>query len=168
MTLVCDASPGLLRVEVTDARGDRWPQARPASALSALSDASLHTSGRGLALVAAVADHWETLPYSPAADRAGGTGQSVLKERPAPTSHLTRWAMTSPGAPHPDSIRTRNTAVSNAREDGGWGGHARRSPVTAEAALRRRTRWAALPHSARPPAFAILRLAIRTPRMLLS
>ncbi|WP_031169161.1 ATP-binding protein [Streptomyces durhamensis] len=62
LTLAFEASSRLLRVDVTDARGDRWPQGRP---LSAASDTPLHTSGRGLSLVAAVADHWETLPYPP-------------------------------------------------------------------------------------------------------
>ncbi|MCL8014232.1 ATP-binding protein [Streptomyces sp. AS02] len=71
LTLAFDASPGLLRIDVTDARGDRWPQARP---VGAVSDASLHISGRGLALVAAVADRWETLPFPP----SGKTVRAVL------------------------------------------------------------------------------------------
>ena len=45
---------GTLRIEVTDTRGDRLPRpARPAS------DA---TSGRGLLLVAALADRWGVIP----------------------------------------------------------------------------------------------------------
>ncbi|MFD6127711.1 ATP-binding protein [Streptomyces diastaticus] len=101
LTLVCDASPGLLRVEVTDARGDRWPQARPASALSALSDASLHTSGRGLALVAAVADHWETLPYSPSGRPCGRNwavrpeGAPRNNQPPHPLGNDLAWRATS-------------------------------------------------------------------------
>jgi anti-sigma regulatory factor (Ser/Thr protein kinase) len=74
LALVFDASPSLLRIEVTDARGDRWPQAHP---VSAVSNASLHTRGRGLALVAAVADHWETLPYPP-------SGKTVRAELACP------------------------------------------------------------------------------------
>ncbi|MEV8045593.1 ATP-binding protein [Streptomyces griseoluteus] len=63
LTLVFDAPAGHLRIDVTDARGDRWPQPRPATAAS--SGTALHTNRRGLALVAALADHWETLPHPP-------------------------------------------------------------------------------------------------------
>ncbi|MFJ8080047.1 ATP-binding protein [Streptomyces sp. NPDC096205] len=63
LTLAFEAFPGLLRIDVTDARGDRWPQARPP--VSDVPDAVLHTGGRGLSLVAAIADRWETLPYPP-------------------------------------------------------------------------------------------------------
>lgn len=63
LTLVFDAPAGRLRIDVTDARGDRDPQTRPATAAS--SDTALHTDGRGLALVTAVADHWDTLPHPP-------------------------------------------------------------------------------------------------------
>ncbi|MFD0415201.1 ATP-binding protein [Streptomyces sp. NPDC127108] len=61
LTLAFDTSAGRLRIDVTDARGDRWPQPRPATVAS--SDTALHTNGRGLAFVAAIADHWETLPH---------------------------------------------------------------------------------------------------------
>ncbi|WP_328724577.1 ATP-binding protein [Streptomyces sp. NBC_00259] len=71
LTLVFDASPGLLRIDVTDARGERWPQVRP---LSAVSGASLPTGRHGLSLVAALADHWETLPFPP----SGKTVRAVL------------------------------------------------------------------------------------------
>jgi anti-sigma regulatory factor (Ser/Thr protein kinase) len=71
LSLAFEASGGRLCVEVTDARGDRWPQGRPAGAAP---DGSLDTGGRGLALVAALADHWETLPYPP----SGKTVRAVL------------------------------------------------------------------------------------------
>jgi anti-sigma regulatory factor (Ser/Thr protein kinase) len=48
----------LLRVEVTDARGDRLP--RPVA--SGTADAE---TGRGLLLVAALADRWGTDPFPP-------------------------------------------------------------------------------------------------------
>jgi anti-sigma regulatory factor (Ser/Thr protein kinase) len=75
LTLVFDAPAGRLRIDVTDARGDRDPQPRPATA--APSDTALHTNGRGLALVAAVADHWETLPHPP-------SGKTVRAELSCP------------------------------------------------------------------------------------
>ncbi|MFF3467480.1 ATP-binding protein [Streptomyces sp. NPDC002619] len=62
LTLVFDAAPGRLRIDVTDARGDRWPQDRPTSAAPGN---ALHPDGYGLSIVAAVADHWETLPFPP-------------------------------------------------------------------------------------------------------
>ncbi|MEU6624826.1 ATP-binding protein [Streptomyces litmocidini] len=61
LSLAYDPSPGRLRVEVTDARGDRWPLPHPAST----APERLHDGGRGLTLVAALADYWETLPYPP-------------------------------------------------------------------------------------------------------
>ena len=75
LTLVFDALAGRLRIDVTDARGERWPQPRPATAAS--SDTKLHTNGRGLALVAAIADHWETLPHPP-------SGKTVRAELSCP------------------------------------------------------------------------------------
>ncbi|WP_432045601.1 ATP-binding protein [Streptomyces asiaticus] len=62
LTLTFDAAPGRLRVDVTDSRGDKWPLVRP---VSAAPDALLPTGGRGLSLVAAIADRWDTLPYPP-------------------------------------------------------------------------------------------------------
>ncbi|OMI40871.1 ATP-binding protein [Streptomyces sparsogenes DSM 40356] len=75
LTLVFDAPPGRLRVDVTDGRGDRWPLVRPASAVS---DESLATTGRGLSLVAAIADRWDTLPYPP----SGKTVRALLTSPP--------------------------------------------------------------------------------------
>ncbi|WP_405730262.1 ATP-binding protein [Streptomyces sp. NBC_00028] len=76
LTLVFDALASRLRIDVTDARGDKGPQPRPATA-AAFSDAALHTNGRGLALVAAIADHWETLPHPP-------SGKTVRAELASP------------------------------------------------------------------------------------
>ncbi|MGW0959913.1 ATP-binding protein [Streptomyces gelaticus] len=73
LTLTFDASPGRLRVDVTDARGDRWPLIQPPGA----APETLHTGGRGLALVAALSDHWETLPYPP-------SGKTVRAELTTP------------------------------------------------------------------------------------
>ncbi|MFE1341447.1 ATP-binding protein [Streptomyces sp. NPDC058733] len=79
LTLVYDAPAGRLRIDVTDARGDRWPVLRPANALP---EGALDADGRGLALVTAIADHWETLPYPP-------SGKTVRAE------------LTGPGWKHP-------------------------------------------------------------------
>ncbi|MFD4263689.1 ATP-binding protein [Streptomyces sp. NPDC058534] len=62
LTLVFDAPRGRLRIDVTDARGDKWPPASPAHAVR---NAPLGTGGRGLTLVEALADCWETLPQPP-------------------------------------------------------------------------------------------------------
>ncbi|MFF9869952.1 ATP-binding protein [Streptomyces sp. NPDC013953] len=74
LTLGFEAPPGRLRIDVTDARGDRWPVVRPASAVPG---AVLHAGGRGLSLVAAIADHWETLPHPP----GGKTVRAELDSR---------------------------------------------------------------------------------------
>ncbi|MFD4911615.1 ATP-binding protein [Streptomyces virginiae] len=78
LTLHFDPATGLLRVEVTDARGERLPhpshEHRP-----------LSTGGYGLTLVTTLADHWETVPHPP----SGKTVRVVLTERtptPAPAS----------------------------------------------------------------------------------
>ncbi|GGL39508.1 ATP-binding protein [Streptomyces anthocyanicus] len=62
LTLVFDAAACHLRVDVTDPRGDRWPQAGP---VDATPEALLRTGGRGLALVDALTDRWETLAFPP-------------------------------------------------------------------------------------------------------
>ncbi|MFF8101316.1 ATP-binding protein [Streptomyces sp. NPDC016640] len=70
LTLVLDPSTRRLRIEVSDARGDLRPLPCPtATALDALS-----TGGRGLTLVAALADHWDCVPYPP----SGKTVRAVL------------------------------------------------------------------------------------------
>ncbi len=50
-----------LRIEVSDARGDLRPLPGPTDAASD----PLGTTGRGLTLVAALADHWDCVPYPP-------------------------------------------------------------------------------------------------------
>ncbi|MFH9734115.1 ATP-binding protein [Streptomyces sp. NPDC017260] len=74
LTLAFDAPACRLRVDVTDARGDRWPLVGPAVATP---DVLLHTGGRGLALVDALADRWETLPFPP-------SGKTVRAELTGP------------------------------------------------------------------------------------
>ncbi|MBT2398328.1 ATP-binding protein [Streptomyces sp. ISL-100] len=61
LTLAFNPSADRLRVEVTDARGDLYPQI----ATGATGPDSLRPGGRGLALVAALADRWDTVPYPP-------------------------------------------------------------------------------------------------------
>ncbi|MFF8282027.1 ATP-binding protein [Streptomyces albus] len=70
LTLVFDPPAGRLRVEVTDARGELYPQAPPPQAASGVP----RTSGYGLSLVAALADHWDTVPHPP----SGKTVRAVL------------------------------------------------------------------------------------------
>jgi anti-sigma regulatory factor (Ser/Thr protein kinase) len=55
--LALTLTPGTLRIEVTDARGDRLPVPAPADAGD--------ESGRGLLLVASLADDWGWEPYPP-------------------------------------------------------------------------------------------------------
>ncbi|MGW1092542.1 ATP-binding protein [Streptomyces sp. NPDC002596] len=70
LTLAFDPAAGRLRLEVTDARGDRCPQLPPADA----EPDALHPSRRGLALVAGNADRWDTIPCPP----IGKTVRAVL------------------------------------------------------------------------------------------
>jgi anti-sigma regulatory factor (Ser/Thr protein kinase) len=70
LTLTFDPSAGCLRVEVTDARGDLHPRIPPAPA----APDALRPDGRGLSLVAALADHWDTVPLPP----SGKTVRAVL------------------------------------------------------------------------------------------
>ncbi|MET8944777.1 ATP-binding protein [Streptomyces sp. NPDC004542] len=60
LTLTLDTTAGVLRVAVTDARGERLPSP-PADCGTPL-DAE---SGRGLLLVTALADRWGVEPYPP-------------------------------------------------------------------------------------------------------
>jgi anti-sigma regulatory factor (Ser/Thr protein kinase) len=58
LALTLDSATGILRIEVTDSRGEKPPVL--------LSNAeSGSESGRGLLLVAALADRWGTEPYPP-------------------------------------------------------------------------------------------------------
>lgn len=60
LALTLDTATGLLRIAVTDARGDNLPS------LPADHEPSLDAeSGRGLVLVTALADRWGVEPYSP-------------------------------------------------------------------------------------------------------
>ncbi|MFE9333000.1 ATP-binding protein [Streptomyces sp. NPDC006925] len=70
LTLAFDPSADRLRVEVTDARGDLWPRLPPTDA----EPGALRTEGRGLLLVSALADHWDTVSYPP----SGKTVRAVL------------------------------------------------------------------------------------------
>ncbi|MDI6408499.1 ATP-binding protein [Streptomyces albus] len=74
LTLVFDPSAGRLRVEVTDARGEMYPRFPPPQAASE----EPRTSGHGLELVTALADHWDTVPYPP----SGKTVRAVLSAEP--------------------------------------------------------------------------------------
>ncbi|MEU2597209.1 ATP-binding protein [Streptomyces hirsutus] len=70
LTLALDPAAGRLRVEVTDARGDLWPWPAPAED----GPDALPLGGRGLALVTALADHWDCVPHPP----GGKTVRAVL------------------------------------------------------------------------------------------
>ncbi|WRZ89976.1 ATP-binding protein [Streptomyces sp. NBC_01007] len=61
LTLVLAPSAGRLRVEVTDPRGDVLLHIPPTDA----EPDPLNPGGRGLSVVAAFADHWDTIPYPP-------------------------------------------------------------------------------------------------------
>ncbi len=74
LTLAFTPSAGRLRMEVADARGDLYPQIRT----GADEPGTLRTGGRGLALVAALADHWDCVPYPP----SGKTVRAVLLATP--------------------------------------------------------------------------------------
>ncbi|MGW2179612.1 ATP-binding protein [Streptomyces sp. NPDC001732] len=65
LTLTFDASPGRLRVDVTDARGERLPRFPDEFPHEGAASGALHTGGRGLTLVAALSDRWETVPHPP-------------------------------------------------------------------------------------------------------
>ncbi|MFF4396224.1 ATP-binding protein [Streptomyces sp. NPDC001480] len=71
LTLVFESSTGRLRVEVSDARGDLYPQ----RVTGAAEPEALHLGGRGLALVTALADRWDCVPYPP----SGKTVRAVLR-----------------------------------------------------------------------------------------
>ncbi|MFI1564523.1 ATP-binding protein [Streptomyces sp. NPDC020490] len=61
LALTLDTETGILRIAVTDARGDQLP-----SPCTDSGDALVGESGRGLLLVATLADRWGTDPYPPA------------------------------------------------------------------------------------------------------
>ncbi|GGO54749.1 ATP-binding protein [Streptomyces daqingensis] len=92
LDLALDTSAGTLRVEVTDARGDRFPGHRP----NAEPDAE---SGRGILLVAALADRWGTSLYVP----GGKTVWAELDSGPACMDASTRPTGGSADGRRPDS-----------------------------------------------------------------
>lgn len=75
LALAPEQRSGVLRVEVTDARGERAPQDRAARRPDA-------ESGRGMLLVAALADRWGCEPFPPG-------GKTVWAE----------WRFTAEGRP---------------------------------------------------------------------
>ncbi|MFD9544555.1 ATP-binding protein [Streptomyces sp. NPDC060022] len=85
IALAYDPPTDRLRIEVTDSRGDRLPKIRPAAPAPTTPD----TSGRGLRLVAALADDWNTVPYPP----SGKTVRALLSEPAGP-------ALVAPKSPH--------------------------------------------------------------------
>ncbi|MFE5967982.1 ATP-binding protein [Streptomyces sp. NPDC056463] len=76
VTLALDTTSGVLRIAVIDARGDHVPAPVPVPTPKARSEEA--ESGRGLLLVAALADRWGTEPYPP----AGKTVWAELDDRP--------------------------------------------------------------------------------------
>ncbi|MFE0511221.1 ATP-binding protein [Streptomyces sp. NPDC058964] len=75
LALHLDPAAGLLRIAVTDARGDRLPH--PATDFTTSPDAE---SGRGLLMVTALADRWSTESCPP----GGKTVWAELVTLPAP------------------------------------------------------------------------------------
>lgn len=76
LDLALDTTAGTLRIEVTDARGDRFPGHRP--------EADPETeSGRGLLLIGALADRWGAGPYPP-------SGKTVWAETDLPAAFRCR------------------------------------------------------------------------------
>jgi anti-sigma regulatory factor (Ser/Thr protein kinase) len=78
-----------LHIEVTDARGDRLPRVRPQDPIPD----PLGTGGRGLTLVSALADRWDTVPHPP----AGKTIRALLTLPSLREARATR-------PPHPESV----------------------------------------------------------------
>ncbi|MEU6536689.1 ATP-binding protein [Streptomyces sp. NPDC047000] len=61
LTLTWALPPETLHIEVTDARGDHLPDIPPQDT----TPDPFGIGGRGLTLVTALADHWDTVPYPP-------------------------------------------------------------------------------------------------------
>jgi anti-sigma regulatory factor (Ser/Thr protein kinase) len=74
LALTYDRAAGRLAVEVTDARGESKPRPPAPDAGPDAESGPLRTGERGLTLVAALADHWETVPHPP----GGKTVRAVL------------------------------------------------------------------------------------------
>ena len=88
--LLLDPAAGHLRIEVTDARGEYHPRWHPD--LPADSE-----SGRGLPLVAALADCWGTAPYPP----SGKTVWATLTVPGSAAGDGIPYAAEHPGRPDP-------------------------------------------------------------------
>lgn len=73
IALAYDPPTGRLRIEVTDSRGDRLPKIPPAASAAATPAAT----GRGLLLVTALTDRWNTVPHPP-------SGKTVTEELSSP------------------------------------------------------------------------------------
>ncbi|MFJ8900375.1 ATP-binding protein [Streptomyces sp. NPDC102370] len=73
--LAAEAGGGRLRVEVSDTRAERWPSVPALSTMDTESE-----SGRGLLLVASLADDWGVT------DRLGGPGKTVWASVDVPGS----------------------------------------------------------------------------------
>lgn len=79
ITVRLDTAAAVLRLEVTDARGDRRPVSRGALPPDA-------ESGRGMLLVAVLADRWGTDPHPP-------SGKTVWAELDLPAEAVSgRWS----------------------------------------------------------------------------
>ncbi|MGV9619419.1 ATP-binding protein [Streptomyces tendae] len=86
LDLTDDPVTGVVRIAVTDARGDRPPSLMRGSATPPHSE-----SGRGLLIVTALADRWGTDPYAPGGKTAWGelSHRSATAEPPHPRNPLT-------------------------------------------------------------------------------
>ncbi|MDX3309467.1 ATP-binding protein [Streptomyces sp. NPDC054884] len=82
LTLTLDTAAGLLRIAVTDARGERIPSP-PADRGTPLNA----ESGRGLLLVTALADRWGVEPYPPGGKTVWA---ECTLETPDPDTHTGR------------------------------------------------------------------------------
>ncbi len=83
VALTCAAASGGVRIEVTDPRGERLPTPSPGPG-GIPSDTE---SGRGLLLVAALADRWGVEPYPPSGKTAWaeiGPGGAARSHEPGP------------------------------------------------------------------------------------
>ncbi|MEU5520892.1 ATP-binding protein [Streptomyces sp. NPDC047860] len=84
LTLALNPAAGRLRIEVSDARGDLRPLPLPA----ATEVDPLSTTGRGLTLVTALANHWDCVPYPP----SGKTVRAELSDATWPDRRRLRVA----------------------------------------------------------------------------
>jgi anti-sigma regulatory factor (Ser/Thr protein kinase) len=72
LALTLDTAAGILRIAVTDARGDHIP-------VPTAAEPEEDESGRGLLIITALADRWGTEPHPP----GGKTVWAELEDRPA-------------------------------------------------------------------------------------